>query len=213
MNKSFIYSTILSAALVAAVSVSSVSAQSYGTTVTPSESISIDKAVTRPGTSDYVDNLSVSDTRYTPSQDVWFRLIVKNTSDRDINNVRIVDTMPQYIDLVEGSLDQNIGTLKAGEEKTYYVKARTVGQGALPADRGVICLLNKATVTGDRTSTSGTVSDEDSSQFCVEKQVNETGTTSVVTKVPSAGMPDGIALVALEVSGVVAGFALKKKFA
>jgi uncharacterized repeat protein (TIGR01451 family) len=213
MNRSIFYSTLLSAALVAGMATSSVSAQSYGSTPTPSESISIDKAVTRPGTSDYVDNLSVSDTRYSANQEVMFRLIVKNTSDREIKNVRIVDTMPQYVDLLEGSLDQNIGTLKAGEEKTYYIKARTVEQNVLPDDRSVICLLNKVTVTGDRTSTSGSVSDVDSSQFCVEKEVSQASTTTTVTKVPAAGMPAGMGLVALQIAGIALGVTLKKKIA
>lgn len=210
MKNTLFLSTIAALALAVSVAATPASAQSYGTTTNPTESITIDKAVTRPGTDEYVDNLSVSDNRYSPNQDVWFRLTVKNTSDRDINSVHIVDTMPQYVDLIEGSLDQNIGTLKAGEEKTVFIKGHTVDQDALPTDRGVICLLNKATVTGDRTSTSGTVSDEDSAQFCVEKQVNAEGTASAVTKVPAAGMPLGAALFALQAAGIALGITLKK---
>lgn len=209
MKNSLFLSTIAAIALAVSVAATPASAQSYGTN-NPTESITIDKAVTRPGTDEYVDNLSVSDVRFSPNQDIWFRMIVKNTSDRDLNNVRIVDTMPQYVDLIEGSLDQNIGTLKAGEEKTIYLKGHSVDQDALPTDRGVICLLNKATVTAERTSTSGTVSDEDSAQFCIEKQVNAESGTTTVTKVPAAGMPMGVALFALQAAGIALGVALKK---
>ena len=121
--------------------------------------------------------------------------------------------MPQYVDLLEGSLDQNIGTLKAGEEKTYYIKARTVEQNVLPDDRSVICLLKQAPVTGERTSTSGSVSDVDSSQCCVEKEVSHASTTTTVTKVPAAGMPAGMGLVALQIAGIALGVTLKKKIA
>ena len=123
----------------------------------PSLSIMVDKMVGKPvankgdSNGDYVDNLSPSDPRFVPGQEVFFKIKVKNTSDIKLKSVTVND------------------------------------------------VLNKAEAFD------GDVSDEDTAQFCVEKEVMG------VTAVPSAGPEQGVALLLGQFSLLGLGILLKRK--
>lgn len=183
----------------------------------PSYSIVIDKKVstgtqTKGGIVSYVDNYSESDARLSPGAKVYFEVKVKNTSDTTLTNVEVKDIFPDSIDAVEGpgSFDTNSKTiswtypeLKAGEEKTEKIIAQVYDQSRLPADKGLFCLNNKATVRV------ANAYDEDTAQFCVEKQVSLTK-GGIPKKAPEAGAP-GILLSALSMVSLAGGFYIKKK--
>lgn len=184
----------------------------------PSYEVSIDKmvgtgATTKGGLNTYVDNYSVSDPRFTPNQKVYFKVTVKNTSNTTLKNVEVKDIMPSYVEAVEGpgSYDEKskvvswtYSELKAGEEKTEQLIAQIYAQANLPADKGVMCMVNKATVTANNAS------DEDSAQFCVEKEVALTK-GGVPAKTPTAGPEYGLMVSALSMLGLGAGVYLKRK--
>jgi uncharacterized repeat protein (TIGR01451 family) len=178
--------------------------------------ILIDKTVGKPSgqtkgglsSIEYVDNLSASDYKFRPGQEIFFQLKVKNTSGVSLSNLTVKDYVPSYLEPVEGpgSFDGNsrIITISAGdfsvdEEKIYVLKMKIFSQDKLPADKGLFCLVNKADA-----STNG-VYDDDTSQFCIEKEV------IAVTKVPSAGPEMGMLLISAELAGLGVGIYLKKK--
>lgn len=179
-----------------------------------SKTILIDKMVGKPGVtkggtaSDFTDNFSPSDPRFSPGQEIVFRLVVKNASDVSLTNVEVKDFVPDFLEPLEvsGNFDRATRTLtfKAGdfgvdEEKEYFLKMRLASQDQLPSDKGLVCLLNKT-----QASTSE-VFDEDTSQFCVEKQVVG------AAQVPSAGPELGLALLGFNALAAGAGFWLRKK--
>lgn len=173
-----------------------------------SYSILVDKMVQKPGTSDYVDNLSVSDPRYKPGQTVMFKVTVKNTSNATIGELTAKDYVPSYLTPIEGPgtydsatrmVTWNGGYFGVDEQKTWYFKMGIDSQANLPANQGLFCLVNKAQAwSNDKT-------DDDSSQFCIEKQV------STPPKVPSAGPEMGLALTAIQLAGVGMGIYLRKR--
>ena len=172
----------------------------------PSQSILIDKTVYNG--SSYVDNMSASDTRFAPQSQITFRLRVKNTSSTNLTNVMVKDYVPGYLEPIEGPgtydtstriITFNAGDFNADEEKTYFIKMQAAAQGELPSDKSLICEVNKAEAYN------GSVSDEDTSQFCNEKQVIG------VTKVPSSGPDFGLAIISINLVGGAIGFWLKKK--
>lgn len=179
----------------------------------PSTSIMVDKTVSRAittkgGVVSYVDNNSASDTRFAPGGRVYFQIKVKNTSNVTLNNVEVSDIMPNEVVAVEGPGTYNEQTktitwkydsLKAGEEKTEKIIAQIKGQNALPADKGVICMINKSTVRA------GANYDEDTAQFCVEKKVIG------AKKVPTAGPEYGILVSLLSFASLGTGVYLKRK--
>lgn len=183
----------------------------------PEHSIMVDKMVatgqkTKGGQLSFVDNLSPSDPRYAPNTQVTFQIKVKNTSDVTLKNVTVRDILPTYVDAVEGpgDFDPNSKTiswtyaeLKSGEEKIERVIAQVKPQNQLPADKGLMCMSNKATVTADNAT------DEDTAQFCVEKQV-VTPEGKAPTATPEAGAPL-LAIGALNLLGLAGGIALRKR--
>src|SRR3989344_2664135 len=177
----------------------SVSAQCGGQYQSPCQSYSIlvDKMVQKPGTSEYVDNLSVSDPRYLPGSYVMFKVTIKNTSNTTLGGMTAKDFVPAYLTPVEGpgtfdssarTVSWDAGSFAVDEQKTYYFKMQINSQANLPADQGLFCLINKAQVW------SNSITDDDSSQFCIEKQV------AVPPKVPSAGPELGLVLIAGEMA-------------
>lgn len=197
--------------------VSSVKAQScggqYGSSCY-SYAIVVDKMVGMPGTSNdatsynYVDNLSVSDPRFKPDQIVFFKIKIKNTSTTKIAGMEVRDTVPSYLDPLEGpgSLNSttreiiwNAGDFKVDQEKVFYMKMKVLPQANLPADKGLFCVINFVKAT------SANAYDDDTAQLCIEKQV-VAGKT-----VPSAGPEFGILLLASNILGAGIGIKLRKK--
>lgn len=190
--------------------VSSVSASCGGQYESPCQSYSmfIDKMVQIPGTSNYVDNLSVSDPRYKPSEYVLFKVTIKNTSTTQIGEVTAKDYIPLYLTPVEGpgsfdsstqTLTWNAGYFAVNEQKTYYFKMQINSQANLPADKSIIAVINKAQAW------SNDMTDDDSSQLFIEKQV------AAPPKVPSAGPEMGLLLFTGELFALGTGIYMKYK--
>lgn len=157
----------------------------------PSYSILVDKMVNKGN--EYVDNLSPTDPRFRPGQTVSFKVKIKNTANVKLTNVVLKDFVPLYIEPIEGpgsydlvtrTITYNPGDFEPSEEKVYYIKGQIFSQDKLPSDKGLFCLVNKVTASTDQ------VSDDDASQFCIEKQVIS------AAAVPSAGPQLGLALLA-----------------
>ncbi len=203
---------VLVAVLVFAKSSPVVFAQQYGPYgPSPIQNIVVDKLVNKPGSGDFVDNLSPSDPRFAPGQDVFFRIRVKNPNDQALTGVTVKDFIPDFVDVIEtpGSgnssnrtITINAGDFGAQEEKVYVVKARVVGSDKISNDKGIFCLVNRA--NGSNSS----VSDEDTAQFCVEKTVKQVVN---VTQIPSTGPEMGFALLTLNTLGFGAGLYLRKR--
>lgn len=190
--------------------VSSIKASCGGQYESPCQSYSIivDKTVQKPGTSDYVDNLSVSDPRYKPSNYVMFRVTIKNASTVNFGGMTAKDYVPSYLTPIEGpgtfdsstrTVSWDPGAFAVNEEKVYYFKMQIAPQANLPADKGLFCLVNKAQAW------SNTTTDDDSSQFCIEKQV------STPPKVPSAGPELGLFLLSGEILSLGTGILMSYK--
>ncbi len=193
-------------------------AANYGQYGTPTQSYSIvvDKMVGKPGTSNnatdykYVDNLLVSDPRFSPGQIVFFKIKIKNTSTTKLVGMEVKDTVPSYLDPIEGpgsynsttrEITWNAGDFEVDQEKVFYIKMKVLPQTNLPADKGLFCVVNFIKAN------SANAYDDDTSQLCIEKQVTTVKTT------PAAGPELGLILLAGNLLGVTTGLYLKKKLA
>jgi uncharacterized repeat protein (TIGR01451 family) len=191
-----------------------------GETCTTTNTFSIQKLVKKPGKGggQFVNNMSINDPRYSPAQTVSFQIIVKNTGNQTIPNITVVDTFPQFVSFVSGpgnynaankTLTFNVVNLNAGQIVKYTVTGKIADSNIMPADQGIVCLINQATGTDNNGMANST-----SSQFCVEKQVLGTNTPQVlpmpkVTKTPSTG-PEMLPLLAL-FPGALGGLILRRK--
>jgi len=222
MKKILSLVTLLTALLFVVNTVSADSGQygqygQYGGPVT-SQSILVDKMVGKPnGTTKggqisytYVDNLTPSDPRFKPGATVMFQIKVKNTSNTTLNGIIVTDKIPSYIEPIEGpgaydektrTISFDAGSFAPDQEKVYNLKTQLYGQDKLPADKGLFCATNYAKASNSATS------DDDTAQFCVEKEVLG------VKAAPKAGPEMNILMLAGEISMLGLGFKLRKKFA
>jgi len=216
MKKLIAYFVLVFSFFVVANSVSADCGGQYGQYGTPcsSYSIVVDKLVGFPGSSNdansysYVDNLSVSDAKFTPNQYVFFKVNVKNTSNTTLDSSSSRDYVPTYLNPIEypGTYDSNnrtitwdSGAFDINQVKTYYIKMQVAAQNSLPADQSITCITNRAQAW------SNGITNDDSSQFCVQKQV----VTAPI--VPSTGPEFGYILVAGEMAMAAAGVYLRKR--
>ena len=174
-----------------------------------SYAIVVDKMVQKPGTSEYVDNLSVSDPRFAPNSDVWFKVKIKNTSTIKLVGTEVKDTIPSYLDPMEGpgsydsstrTITWNAGDFDIDEEKVFYLKMKVLSQDNLPADKGLFCVTNFVKAN------SSNAYDDDTSQICIEKQV-----AAGTVQVPSAGPEMGLFLFTGEMLALGTGIYINYK--
>lgn len=145
----------------------------------------LDKMVKNPSTGNFVDQLGPLDPKYRPLNIVVFKITVKNPGEASIENAKVVDSLPEFVDYMSGpenstydsasrQLTFQIDNLGPGEEKEFEIKARISHQSLLPEEKNVVCPVNvvEATLADN--------SDRDESQFCVEKEL-------IVPQVPEAG--------------------------
>jgi len=182
-------------------------------------SILIDKTVAthnddNTNSNNYVDNLSPSDSRFHAGNDVYFKIRVKNTSNRNLNAVWVKDFVPTYILPLEGpggwnvdnrTISWNAGDFNVDEEKTYYLKMRVYDNSLLPSDKGLICVTNNSEARND------VAYDDDAAQICIEKPGTSTATTTYVGSIPKTGPEMGIALFGVEAALFGLGIYLKKR--
>ncbi len=179
----------------------------------------INKMVQKPTKGgEYVENLTINDTKFAPSQNVNYKIVITNTGKEDITNLSVVDNFPQYVSFVSGVGTANAGasevnfvipSIKAGQSVEYVLTAKTADFNTLPANQSVTCVTNNVKATSTNGATAA-----DSSQICIQKVVTATPTPVIFDKptvktVPATGPELGI-LAGLIPTGL-AGFFIRKK--
>lgn len=191
----------------------------YQTTCTFTSNIVINKTVQNPQTNAFVDNLSVNDPKYSPSQTVNFQLAITNTGTGTIGKTTVKDTFPQFVSFVAGpgTMKDNVLTFETdnllpNETRTVNVTGKTADASGLPSDATVTCVVNQATATADNGQTS-----QDTAQLCIEKPGNTTTKGGLTVEslprktfgTPATG-PEALPLLALIPTGLI-GTLLRKK--
>lgn len=178
------------------------------------KNILIDKRVGLPHNSKgnttytFVDNISADTYAFNPSDIVFFELHVKNTSNVALTDVEVTDFGPIHFDIYENpgvkvdgenTIKIKAGDFAAGEEKVFSVRGRIHNTDKVSL--GTTCIVNRARAAA------GSVSDEDTAQFCFKKGMT---TTTKVETIPSTGPEHTLMIMGLaSVLGYV-GTRLKK---
>lgn len=151
-----------------------------GQSCTTNFSFTINKLVQVPGKGGggYVDNLSINDPKYSPSENASYEVIVTNTGSQTIPTINVTDAFPQFITFVAGlgnynkntnTLTFTITNLDPGKSATYILTAKTADTNNLP-NQGIICNSDQVTNRIYAVDSSGNA-DFDSSQVCIQKNV------------------------------------------
>jgi uncharacterized repeat protein (TIGR01451 family) len=124
----------------------------------------LDKQIKKADSNLYVDNLGPSDAKFIPGQEISFKLIVKNTGNKDLDKVTITDTLPNFLISADSKINNisfNIQNLKVGKAEERVIKTQVVAGEKLPVDKSLVCPTNWAQAV------SGDLSDSDTASFCI----------------------------------------------
>ncbi len=126
--------------------------------------LQLDKQVLNPNTNSFVDNLSLHTHYFSAGDEITFKLKVKNTGDEKLSSVHVKDTLPSYLYLTSGDLDYYITDLEVNQTDEKEFKVKVVDNSKLP-HQSLTCVVN----AGD--AWSGDNHDSDTSQVCIQKQL------------------------------------------
>ena len=143
-------------------------------TSSPKQQIIVDKQLKSPLDANWHDNLG-SDNTFAGNDFIEFKIIVKNTGDHDLTNIKVTDYLPSYVvsvydpgvyDSKNQTIKWTIDRLTPGQEVSYLIKVEVVDSSKLP-NSGTFCNnVNKVEVTSDQGP-----SDSDTAQFCLNPRV------------------------------------------
>jgi len=110
-----------------------IKANAYSYSNDSEKTISIDKKIRDLKSSEYQDNISASEKVFYENDSVEFKIIVKNTGDGVLKNIKVVDYLPPFLKLVfyPGNFDETnnkvewtIGELNAGDSQEFLIRAK-----------------------------------------------------------------------------------------
>lgn len=127
--------------------------------------LQIDKEVWNPDTEKFVDNLGLSDHKFSPGDEIVFKLRIKNVGDETFSKVEVRDYLPELIYLTNGDISFDINDLHAGDVVETEIKTKVVDANQFPNNKSVVCEVNTAeTWSGDER-------DKDTAQVCLTTNV------------------------------------------
>jgi uncharacterized repeat protein (TIGR01451 family) len=148
---------------------------------------SVNKQIQAPDKKSFQDNLTAPNTRFSAGQMITFRLIVRNTSNNQLKNIIVTDTLPTYLTFINGDGTYNfnnrtfsatVATIEKGQSKTLALNVKVVPANNLPTSPSPVCLSNLATAKqGNNTS-------QDTAVFCIDTTTQAQSTRTVL---PSSG--------------------------
>lgn len=148
-------------------------------------SFNLDKQVQKPSKGgEFINNLGVNDEKYTPGSNIVFRIIIKNTGDKAIENINVVDTLPDHLTWVSGGRNNGkqvtytLQKLDPGKSHTGTITVKVADSNGLPNDKQVICVVNNVKATQNGHSAT------DSSQVCIDKGQPQKDGGPVVQQTP-----------------------------
>lgn len=175
-------------------------------------SFTLDKQVKVPSKGDqFVDNLTINDTLFTPSQDVTYQIKIKNTGNTTISQVVAIDALPASLTYVGGgSYDAGTKTVKfeaknleAGKEAVFFLTAKVKDAKSLNTTNPE-CVTNVVTANDGK----GTRA-EDTANLCISKPGVQVQPQVPAKSIPNTG-PEALALLLLPPVGA-AGLYLRRK--
>ena len=146
----------------------------------------------------YVDNMGLADYKFSPGEEITFKLKIKNVGDETFDKVYVKDTLPDYLELISGDLSFEISDLTVGETEEREFKVRVVSADKFPSGKSLICVVNSGEAW------SGDERDKDTAQVCLEKKVLG------VKEFPPTGPKEWFAILLFSIAAGAIGISLIK---
>lgn len=178
--------------------------------VTQQGKVLVDKLVRHPQNGNYVDNLGLNDPMFSAEASVFFRIMVENTGNATLEEIKVIDYLPVYLQYVSGGtydsasreIRFSFANVAPGERRSTILQAKVYSLSQLPVEKTVLCPVNKVMAYSDQDG-----SDEDTAQLCIKKK------PMVSKEAPKAGDPIGLLMGLGSLTTLVGGLKLKRKYA
>ncbi len=158
--------------------------------------LQIDKKIWNSDNSSWVDNLYITDHKFVTGDTVRFRLTVKNVGDNTLHNVKVVDTLPNFLFFTGTTASEfTIDSLNPGENKDFEVESRVVSESQLGVNEA--CDVNAAEANSNEGE-----HDKDTAKVCVTKKVLG------VTTLPKTGPSNTFLILSLSLFAGLSGLYL-----
>ena len=204
----------------------------YGAAIPPVPQVTVEKFVSlpnqkgiKPENQQFVANILASDPedrQFAPNDEVFFKIIITNTSNETLDNIHVVDIVPDILDPApgldfspsQGTVSLDTGRSEPGQVHTIFLRFIVFPLEDLP-DENPICRINKVQVFPEGFD----IEDEATAQVCVATEavvaqaitITPAPTTIPVKKIPSAGPEMNILLLTGELLTLGFGIYLRKK--
>ena len=170
----------------------------------------VDKLVRHPQSGTYVDNLGLNDPMFAAQSSVFFKIVVENTGNATLDEIKVVDYLPIYLQYVSGGtydaatreIRFSFSNVAPGERRSTILQAKVYSLSQLPAEQTVLCPVNRVMAYSDQDG-----SDEDTAQLCIKKK------PMVSKEAPKAGAPLGLVMGLGSLTTLIGGLKLKRKYA
>jgi len=132
----------------------------------------IDKKLRAPNSNQFVDGTKLTDPKFAPGQTVLFQLTLRNTGNRVIEDITVIDTFPRFVSFVKGpgqfnratnTLTFSVDKLEAGQNRVIAIEGKVAAANTIPGTNTVSCIVNQATATQGRNRAT------DNTEFCLQK--------------------------------------------
>lgn len=158
--------------------------------------LQINKKIWNSDNSEWVDNLSITSHKFQTGDTVRFKLTVKNVGDNTLHNVKVVDTLPNFLFFTGTTASEfKMDYLNPDESRDFEVEARVVSESQLTVDQA--CDVNVAEANSDEDE-----HDKDTAQLCVTKKVLG------VTTLPKTGPANTLLILSLSLFAGISGLYL-----
>ena len=136
--------------------------------------IVVDKEIKATSQENWHENLSSNTITFASENYLEFKIKIKNTGDKELKNIKVIDNLPHEVKPIEHPGDYNqdnhnitwhIDQLDKGEENEFYLKVQIKHDNNLEQGR-LVCPRNRAEARSETNEY-----DSDSASFCIDTRI------------------------------------------
>lgn len=140
-----------------------------------------DKQICKDTSDRFIDNMGLNFHRFSPGEEVRFRIKVKNVGDAALGKVTVTDTPPTiFLQTTSGPLTFDLTNLQPGEVRQQEIKMKVLDTDSLPQN-STVCVVNAVEASAEDNK------DRDTSQVCLERKVLGVKVVPETKELPSTG--------------------------
>lgn len=153
-------------------------------------SIVVDKTISDIKDQNYYDNIASNKKIFREKDQIDFRIVVENTGNTSLQNIKLTDTLPKYLQVInsfgsqkDNRVETTIDNLEVGQTKTYNIRATIANTPAESYADQKWQLTNRVCVSNDKANDC-----DNASYFVGGKVIPVTGNETLILQTLIMGL-------------------------